>query len=103
MKCQAAQRRLLEAEDPALPPEKVRHHLAACPACRQWQRRLVQVERHVPLLPVPAGSGPPADLLQRLERAASQPAPRPVLRFRPLSLHRPPGASPRGPRPPCSG
>ena len=56
MNCDAARRRLLAAERPDRPPDDVRRHLAACPACRVWGRRLVLAEQQIPLLPVPASS-----------------------------------------------
>src|SRR5207253_1093674 len=52
MNCEACQRRLLASEDPEAPAAEVRAHLAGCPACRRWQRQLLRLERHVPLLPV---------------------------------------------------
>ncbi len=51
MNCAVVQRRLL-ANSHRLPNE-VRAHLAYCGACRAWRRRLVRLERNVPLLPVP--------------------------------------------------
>jgi hypothetical protein len=56
MNCDAARRRLLAAERPDRPPDEVRRHLAACPECRAWGRRLVLVEQQIPLLPIPASS-----------------------------------------------
>jgi hypothetical protein len=53
MNCDLVQRRLLSIEDPAQVPPDVRAHLAACSPCRDWQGQLVQLERHIPLLPVP--------------------------------------------------
>jgi hypothetical protein len=40
--------------EPHQPPAVVQAHLAECPACQELQRRLLQVERAVPCLPVPA-------------------------------------------------
>jgi hypothetical protein len=51
--CIVIQRRLLAAEQPEQPPPEVRSHLGQCSACRAWQRRLVQIERQIPRLPVP--------------------------------------------------
>jgi hypothetical protein len=51
--CTVIQRRLLEAEQPEQPPAEIQNHLAECPDCRAWQRRLVQMERLIPQLPVP--------------------------------------------------
>jgi hypothetical protein len=49
MNCSQCQRLLLE--DQAGP--EVEAHLAECMACRQWHKMLLQIESHVPLLPVP--------------------------------------------------
>jgi len=49
MNCSQCQRQLLEENSG---PE-VEAHLAECMACRQWHKMLMQVESHVPLLPVP--------------------------------------------------
>ncbi|HEV3259401.1 MAG TPA: hypothetical protein VG013_21220 [Gemmataceae bacterium] len=65
MNCKVVQRHLLAAEDPESPPADVQYHLAVCLSCRQWQRRLAQIERHVPLLPVPL-SAARTDLLGRI-------------------------------------
>jgi hypothetical protein len=53
MNCELSQRRLLEAPSPEEPPPEVAAHLLDCPACRAWQRQLLRIERHVPLLPIP--------------------------------------------------
>lgn len=53
MNCELVQRRLLAAESPEQPPADVRRHLAACPACRAWQRRLAQAEQQLPHLATP--------------------------------------------------
>jgi len=53
MNCELVQRRLLAAESPEQPPADVRRHLAACPACRAWQRRLAQAEQQLPYLATP--------------------------------------------------
>lgn len=65
MNCTVIQRRLLSAEQPDQPAADVRSHLNQCPVCRAWQRRLVQLERQIPLLPVPPSTGR-AELLQRI-------------------------------------
>jgi hypothetical protein len=54
MICSHIQLRLLATEDPGHPAPEVEVHLAVCPACREWRRRLLQVEANVPRLPVPA-------------------------------------------------
>jgi hypothetical protein len=51
--CTVIQRRLLAAERPEQPPAEIQDHLAQCPSCRLWQRRLLQTERLIPQLPVP--------------------------------------------------
>jgi hypothetical protein len=56
MTCKAVRTCLLGLRQPDRPPPDAAAHLAACGACREWHRRLVQLERHVPLLPVPASS-----------------------------------------------
>jgi hypothetical protein len=63
--CTVIQRRLLSAEQPDQPAAEIKSHLAQCPACRAWQRRLVQIERQIPLLPVPPSTAK-AELLQRI-------------------------------------
>jgi hypothetical protein len=65
MNCSVLQRRLLELEQPDRPPPEVRAHLAACAVCRRWQRRLVQIEQRVPLIPVPTSSAKSA-LMRRV-------------------------------------
>jgi hypothetical protein len=73
MSCLSVQNELLGLEEPSSPPAPVREHLAGCSACREWQRRLVQLERNVPLLPVPPSQGR-VRLLRRLLRIDSEPA-----------------------------
>ncbi len=65
MNCDTAQRRLLGSERPDEPSAEVEVHLAACAACRAWQQRLAEVERLLPLLPVPA-SAARGELVQRV-------------------------------------
>jgi hypothetical protein len=65
MNCEAYQRNLLLAANPAGPPADVALHLADCPNCREWQRRLAHIEHQVALLPVPVSDGK-ARLLQRI-------------------------------------
>jgi hypothetical protein len=65
MSCSVLQRRLLELETPDRPPPEIRAHLAACAACRRWQRRLLQIEQRVPLIPVPP-SGAKSAVLRRV-------------------------------------
>jgi hypothetical protein len=63
--CTVIQRRLLSAEQPEHPSAEILSHLAHCPSCRAWQRRLVQMERQLPLLPIPPSTGK-EQFLQRL-------------------------------------
>jgi hypothetical protein len=53
MKCSTFRNRLLAWDHPDRPPADARAHLDACAACRDWQRRLVRLERQLPRLPVP--------------------------------------------------
>jgi hypothetical protein len=98
MNCTIARRRLLSAEQPAVPAADLQAHLDGCADCRDWQTRLVQVERAVPTLPVPRTSAhldllhlilttPPTQASQAVQRPepllsvvplddAPQPAPR---------------------------
>jgi hypothetical protein len=76
MKCSVLQRQLLELERPDHPPIELLTHLARCPACRAWQRQLLQLESQVRLLPVPP-STTQDDFLARLLVGVSGPAPAP--------------------------
>jgi hypothetical protein len=69
MNCELVQRRLLNLEDASHVPPDVRAHLASCGSCRDWRSHLVQLERHVPLLPVPVSRGKKR-LLRRLLHSA---------------------------------
>ena len=60
MTCETTRQRLLNSERPDRPPADVQPHLAACAACRTWQRRLARIERQIPELPVPPSAPPPA-------------------------------------------
>src|SRR5262245_11069076 len=53
MNCDLLRSRLLASPHPERPPADLRAHLTACASCRQWQRRLVRLERQIPRLPVP--------------------------------------------------
>lgn len=66
MSCQKIQRRLFTLSNPERVPASVRNHLAECPACREVQRRLAQIERAVPLLAVPASPFAKAALLKKV-------------------------------------
>lgn len=54
MNCRTIQRHLLTQENPGQPLPVAEAHLEECAACRDWLHRLLQMERHVRLLPVPA-------------------------------------------------
>jgi hypothetical protein len=79
MKCSVLQRQLLELERPDHPPVELLTHLARCPACRAWQRHLLQLESEVRQLPVPA-STTRDDFIRRLlvGTSAAVPGPEPV-------------------------
>jgi hypothetical protein len=62
MNCSTFQRRLLTLEEPAEMPDSIQAHLEACPHCQDLHRRLTQIERHLPVLPVPR-SAAKADFL----------------------------------------
>jgi hypothetical protein len=53
MNCNTVQRRLLAQGEPGEPSEALREHLESCPHCQEWHRRVTQIDRHIPLLPVP--------------------------------------------------
>src|SRR5947208_3504770 len=57
MNCQQCQRHLLSCERFDSQPPEVAGHLADCQECRQWQRRLLLIESHVPALPLPLSQG----------------------------------------------
>ena len=65
MSCETTRQRLLQSEQPDRPPADVQPHLAACAACRSWQRGLTRLERRVTEIDVPP-SAPPADLLRQI-------------------------------------
>jgi hypothetical protein len=67
MNCQDCQRYLLSCERFDSRPPDVAGHLAECLACGQWQKRLLQIESHVPSLPLPLSSGKEAFLQSFLE------------------------------------
>jgi hypothetical protein len=73
MICQAVQNQLLALPDPSRPGVDLRDHLQACAACRQWQHRLLQIERNVPVLPVPSSTGQKAFLRQFLAGSGDAP------------------------------
>jgi hypothetical protein len=71
MNCKLFRQHLLAAPDPDRVPEALEAHLADCARCREWQSRLVLIERSVPLVPV-ANPRPfaKAELIRRFENAA---------------------------------
>jgi hypothetical protein len=85
MNCTAAQRRLLADERPDQPASEVRRHLAECPACRAWNRRLLLAERQLSLLAVPPSSAK-ADLLRKILKPAGAERGRPAPVVRPRAL-----------------
>jgi hypothetical protein len=83
MNCTIVQRRLLALENPRRTPAELQAHLSDCPTCRDWLRHLVELERRVPLLPVPASTAKDAFLARVLAgevvpRRESPPVHRPV-------------------------
>jgi len=104
MNCAKSEHCLLSCERPEQPPTEVRRHLAQCPACRALQRRLVEVEQHLPRLPVPPAPGRAAFLAR--VRAGDIPAAGPAdtspkrqrgdgpVAGAPGSCHRPAGSLP---------
>jgi hypothetical protein len=77
MNCKIVRDQLLQAERPERPTADLAAHLGQCPPCRQWHHRLVQLEREVPLLPVPPSQGKAA-LFERLVGERIAPRPRPA-------------------------
>ena len=70
MSCMVIQRQLLSAEQPEQPAADIKSHLAQCPSCRAWHRRLVQMERQIALLPIPPSTARHS-FLQRLTGTSS--------------------------------
>jgi hypothetical protein len=56
MNCEQCQRQLLNCQDVDHLAVELQAHLAECMACRQWQRRLLQIESNVRSLPIPAST-----------------------------------------------
>lgn len=73
MNCTIAQRRISALDDPASLPASLQQHVDGCPACHDWQRRIVQIDNHVLHMPVPP-SFAEATVLHRLQ---NQPLARP--------------------------
>ena len=78
MNCSTFRRNLLAIADPSTPATPEGSHLAACPGCSAWHRRLMRLEQHLPVLPVPA-CPVPSSLLAQIRspgtRLASHPLP----------------------------
>jgi hypothetical protein len=85
MNCTAIQRRLLASERPEQPPAEVKSHLAGCPVCRAWQQQLLELERQLPLLPIPPSSAR-ARLLQKIRQDSPAAEPPGILPLRRPSL-----------------
>ena len=66
MKCKQAQKHLLGSIRPDEPADDVQAHLASCPECRELQRQLLLVEKHVPMLPIPTSISGKASTIERL-------------------------------------
>lgn len=71
MNCHTAQRRLLSLADATRVPASLRAHLIDCPTCQEWQRRVIQVDRHIPLLPVPPSTFAKARFLREVRTKPS--------------------------------
>ena len=72
MTCADVRQQLLASERPDHPGPDESRHLANCPACHAWLRRLVRLERQIPHLVVPASAAPVA-LLDRIQGEAVPP------------------------------
>ena len=80
MNCENIQHELLGSESPDRPTADIQAHLDGCPACRDWQHRLVQIELNIPRLHVPSSATRDAFLLDLVlpdNPAEETPAPRP--------------------------
>jgi hypothetical protein len=100
MNCDLVQRRLLSSADPETVPADLRAHLAVCGCCRDWQQHLVQIDRNIPLLPVPRSRGrarllqrflPQAEQAENRQEREKQIVPSPVARSSPPPLRLGPG------------
>jgi hypothetical protein len=74
MNCLKIRNRLLADPTPAQPSVEVLRHLGRCAACRSLQRRLVEVEKQLPMLPVPPAPGRAA-FLRRIRQGEGVLAP----------------------------
>ncbi len=83
MKCRSLQRRLLAVERPDQLGADLQRHLADCDACRVLHRRLVELERDLPLLPVPASTRRTAFVAQFVQQTPVELAAAPL-----ITLHR---------------
>jgi hypothetical protein len=71
--CKQIKTSLLAMEQPNTPPAALLEHLAACPACRNWQRRLVLLEQAMASLPVPTSAARVAFLQRFLKATEGRP------------------------------
>ncbi len=94
MNCDTVRRQLFGSESPDQPSPAVQGHLAHCPLCRTAQRRLLQAERQILLLPVP-----PAERCEVfLQRVLQAPLPERAALPAPVKVRWPFGAGqPGGP------
>ena len=86
MNCEQIQRRLLASDSPGQPSAETRRHLAECPTCRVWHSRLAELEKQLPLLPIPPSERKAEVLRQILDvpvkaSKGNAPAYTPVLPF----------------------
>jgi hypothetical protein len=72
MTCTIIRHRLLASERPDQPCAESARHLANCPSCQAWLRRLVRLERQIPQLHVPT-CPPPVALMDRILQSAPVP------------------------------
>ena len=69
-KCRACRNDLLSVADPGRPSPAAAAHLAGCPACQEWQRRLLVIEKDVARALIPPPRAREAFLQRLLEEAA---------------------------------
>lgn len=79
MNCNQVRHTLLGQERPDHPGPDEARHLANCPACHTWLRRLVRLERQLALVPVPE-CAPPVAFLERIAGDTTTPLVTPPLR-----------------------
>ncbi len=89
MICRTIQQLLLSSDRPDQPADDLRAHLAGCAICRAAQRRLVEAEQRIPLLPVPPSSRRD-QFLQQVRQGTLLPQPTVTPSELWLGSHRPP-------------